>query len=56
MKCMVSVKTLKSGRIIHASQDGSREFFSLLVYIYTNNTALLFILIYKDNSKSLQDI
>ena len=51
---MISVKALKSGRIIHVSQDRNREFFFLFIYIYVDDTILSFILIYKNDSKSLQ--
>ena len=56
MKHVMSVEALKSGRIIHASQDGSREFLFLLACICVNNTALPPVLIYKGDSGSLQDI
>ena len=56
MKRVVSIKALESGRITHTSQNGSREFLSLLACIYINNTALPSTLIYKGNSRSLQDI
>ena len=55
MKRVVSVEALESGRITHASQDGSREFLSLLACICADNTALPPALIYKGDSGSLQD-
>ena len=53
---MVSIKVLKSDRITYTSQDENREFFFLFICIYTDNIALLPALIYKDNSRSLQNI
>ena len=44
-----------SGRIKYASQDGSREFISLLAYISAIGTAIPPLLIYKGDSAILQD-
>ena len=52
---IMTLKALLSGRITHASQDGSREFLSLLAYIYTDKSALPPALIYKEDSGLLQD-
>ena len=46
---------LGSDRIIYASQDGSREFITLLVYISATGAVLLPALIYQGES-SLQNI
>ena len=52
---IITFKTLLSGRIIYTSQDGSREFISLLAYISTTGVALPPALIYKEDSGTLQD-
>ena len=44
-----------SGRIRFASQDGSREFISLLACISATGTALPPMLIYKSESMTLRD-
>ena len=51
----MSLEALESGRITHASQDGNREFISLLACIGADGTALPPALIYKGNSGILQD-
>ena len=51
----MSLEELHSGRITHASQDGSREFLNLLTSIYTDGNALPPALIYKEDSNTLQD-
>ena len=51
----MSLEALKSGRIQYASEDGSREFISLLACISADGTALPPALIYKGDSLSLQD-
>ena len=51
----MSLETLESGRITHASQDGNREFISLLACIGADGTALPPALIYKGDSGILQD-
>jgi hypothetical protein len=38
-KHVMSKEALESGRITHASQDGSREFISLLACISTDGVA-----------------
>lgn len=43
---IMTLEALKSGRITHASHDGSREFISLLACICANGTALPPALIY----------
>ena len=55
MKRIMSLEALESGRIIHASQDGSREFLFLLACICADGTALPPALIYKGDSGSFQD-
>ena len=51
----MSLKALRSGRIQYTSEDSSREFISLLIYISANNMVLSLVPIYKGNSLSLQD-
>ena len=51
----MSVEALRSGRIQYASEDGSREFISLLAYISADGTSLPPPLIYKGDSGDLQD-
>ena len=51
----MSLATFKSERIQYVSEDGSREFISLLVCISADGTALPPALIYKGDSLSLQD-
>jgi hypothetical protein len=51
----MSLEALESGRITHVSQDGNREFISLLVCIAADGTALPPALIYKSDSGVLQD-
>lgn len=46
----MSVEVLESGRITRASQDGSREFISLLACISAFGTALPPALIYKGDT------
>ena len=52
---IMSLEALRSGRIQYASEDGSREFISLLACISADGTALPPALIYKGDSLSLQD-
>ena len=52
---IMSLEALESGRITHASQDGNREFISLLACIGADGTALPPALIYKGDSGILQD-
>ena len=47
---IMTLEALLSGRITYASQDGSREFLSLLAYIYADGSALPPALIYKGDS------
>ena len=51
----MSLRGLKSKRIIGASQDGNREFITLIVSICIDGLALLLSLIYKGESYDLQD-
>jgi hypothetical protein len=51
----VSLGGLKSKRIIGASQDGNREFITLIASICVNGSALPPSLIYKGESYDLQD-
>ena len=46
-------ETLFSNRITHVSQDGSRKFISLFIYIYANELALPLAFIYKEDSETL---
>ena len=55
MKRIVSIKQLKSKKMLGASQDGSREFISLLAGICADGTALPPALIYEGKSHDLQD-
>lgn len=48
-------EAFESGRITHASQDGSREFISLLACVNAMGIALPPSLIYKGDSNTLQD-
>ena len=54
-KRVMSKEALESGRITHVSQDGSREFISLLACISANGVALPPSLIYRGDSGILQD-
>lgn len=54
-KRIVSLGALQKGQITHASQDGSREFISLLACICADQTYLPPALIYKGESYDLQD-
>ena len=49
----MSLEALKSGRIKYACEDNSREFISLLVYIYADKISLPPSLIYKGDLYSL---
>ena len=55
MKRIVSIKQLKSKKLLGASQDGSREFLSLLATICADGSALPPALIYQGESHDLQD-
>ena len=55
MKRIMTTEALLSGRIKFATQDGSREFLSLLACICADGTYLPPSLIYKSESGSLQD-
>ena len=50
---IMTLEALVSGRITQVSQDGSREFISLLVCICANGSALPPALIYKEDSGTL---
>ena len=52
---IVSKKMLKNKKLLGASQDGSREFVSLLATICADGTALSPALIYEGKSHDLQD-
>ena len=52
---IMTLEALVSGRITYVSQDGSREFISFLVCICANGSALSPALIYKGDSRTLQD-
>ena len=53
-KRIMSKEAYQSGRIQYASQDGSREFISLLACISATGVALPPSLIYKGESSTLQ--
>jgi hypothetical protein len=55
MKRIVALQHLLSKKILGASQDGSREFISLLACICADGTALPPALIYQGTSSDLQD-
>ena len=54
-KRVMSREALRNGRITHASQDGSREFISLLACISGDGTALPPSLIYSGQTGDLRD-
>jgi hypothetical protein len=54
-KRIVSLESLKSKRIAGASQDGNREFITLIASICANGTALPPSLIYQGESYDLRD-
>ena len=54
-KRVIPLEALKSGRVKYACQDSSREFISLLACICADGTSLPPSLIYKGESRSLQD-
>ena len=54
-KQVMSREALRSGRLTHASQDGSREFISLLACISGDGTALPPSLIYSGQTGDLRD-
>ena len=49
----VTVESLYNGRLLGASQDGSREFISILASICTNSSYLPPTLIYRRDSHNL---
>ncbi|EDN08188.1 predicted protein [Histoplasma mississippiense (nom. inval.)] len=55
LKRIVSINALKSGRTIGASQDGCREFITLLASICADGTSLPPALIYQGESRDMQD-
>jgi hypothetical protein len=54
-KRIISKKAYKSGRINSASQDGNREFISLLACVSAIGVALPPALLYKGELRDLQD-
>ena len=54
-KRIMSKKAHESGRITSASQDGNREFISLLACVLAIGVALLPALLYKGELGDLQD-
>ena len=50
---ILSLEALLSRRITHASQDGNREFITLLAYISAAGIALPPAIIYQSESSSL---
>ena len=55
MRRIVASAQLKTKKLLGASQDGSREFISLLACICADKTALSPVLIYQGKSGDLQD-
>jgi hypothetical protein len=55
VKRIMTVYALKTSRIMSASQDGSREFISLLACICSDGSKLPPALIYKGESADLMD-
>ena len=55
MRRIVSIRALRSKKLLGASQDGSREFISLLAGICADGTAVLPALIYQGKSGDLMD-
>ena len=53
VKHIMTTDALKSGQIMGVLQDRSREFISLLVYIYADGSKLPLALIYKGESHDL---
>jgi len=56
VKRIVSVKHIRSKKILGANQDGNREFISLLACICADGTAVPPGLIYQGESGDLQDV
>jgi len=56
MKRIVSIRHIKSKKILGANQDGNREFTSLLACICAGGTAIPPALIYQGESGDLQDV
>jgi hypothetical protein len=54
-KRIVSREALKSGRVLGASQDGNREFISLVAAICADGSHIPPALIYKGESHDMQD-
>ena len=52
---IMTLEALLSGRITYRSQDGSREFITLLACISATGIALSPALIYQGDSGTLQD-
>ena len=55
VKRFMTRHVLKTGRVIGAAQDGSREFLILLACICADGTKLPLALIYQGGSYDLQD-
>jgi hypothetical protein len=55
LKRIMTLHALKSGQIIGASQDRSREFLSLLACICADRTKLLLALIYQGEWHNMLD-
>jgi hypothetical protein len=56
LKRIMMLNALKTSRIMGTSQDGSREFLSLLACIYINGMKLPLALIYKGESHDMLDL
>jgi hypothetical protein len=55
LKRIITLNAFNFGLIMGASQDGSREFLTLLACIYANGTKLPPALIYKGESHEMLD-
>ncbi len=55
MKRIISIEALKSKKLLGASQDGNREFITLITTIRANGSCIPPALIYQGASHDLQD-
>lgn len=55
IKRIVALETLKSKKLLSASQDDSREFITLIACICADRLCIPLALIYKNASHDLQD-
>ena len=49
----MAFKNLFFRRITHVSQNGNKEFISLFIYIYADESVFSLIFIYKGDSRTL---